>query len=441
MDNTGLTESVDLGARFDQLRDTLLTDQYSDRLEKPLEYWALPSDRRLPLALLDRTVGDLLSTSFKELSATPGIGEKKIQSLVKLLNRATQEGPPSASEADLDAAVGTANTSVTAQDPILPRFDPSIVSEALWAEWRQAVRIAGVGSEKLGNLAPSLQRLPTVIWHTPLSHYLDHTVAEIRRLKTHGEKRVRCVLEVFHSVYYKLKQAEARFGAPVVGEAAVQLLTADSVKQLRSWVAQKVASEQFPDAAEIQSCFVEPAMELIRVDCGDTVHRLVEERLGIGTTARSVRDQARTLGVTRARVYQLLDDCGKVMAVRWPMGGASLDRLVSHFGRFDAPEETLRSLFGLRELCFPTKESERLPAETVSSEIESAKSHSTSEQASSEQASSQPASTAFRIAPDTSRADLTSSVDGREPSRLRKVEDVSAGVSEKRSQVSDTELN
>jgi hypothetical protein len=26
------------------------------------------------------------------------------------------------------------------------------------------------------------------------------------------------------------------------------------------------------------------------------------------------------MGVTRARVYQLLDDCGKVMDVRWPEG-------------------------------------------------------------------------------------------------------------------------
>src|SRR4029079_13306754 len=87
-------EDYKIVSNFQALRKQLLEDKYSDRLEKPLAYWALPNDRRLPLAFLGRTIRDLLAPPFEELSATPGIGQKKISSLVKLLSRATKDHPP-----------------------------------------------------------------------------------------------------------------------------------------------------------------------------------------------------------------------------------------------------------------------------------------------------------------------------------------------------------
>ena len=80
---------------FEAVRKTLLSPNYTDRLEKPLAYWVLPNDRRLPLAFLPRPLQDLLETPFEDLSATPGVGQKKISSLVKLLHRATEEQTPS----------------------------------------------------------------------------------------------------------------------------------------------------------------------------------------------------------------------------------------------------------------------------------------------------------------------------------------------------------
>ncbi len=71
-------EELQVISRFESLRKILLSQQYADHLKKPLAYWALPADRRLPLALLGRTLEDLLQTPFSELSNTPGIGQKKI---------------------------------------------------------------------------------------------------------------------------------------------------------------------------------------------------------------------------------------------------------------------------------------------------------------------------------------------------------------------------
>ena len=80
---TTSVEELQTIGRFESLRRILVTDQYADHLDKPLAYWALPTDRRLPLAFLSRTLGELLSTPFAELSETPGIGQRPSSSSVR----------------------------------------------------------------------------------------------------------------------------------------------------------------------------------------------------------------------------------------------------------------------------------------------------------------------------------------------------------------------
>ena len=53
----------------------------------------------------------------------------------------------------------------------------------------------------MGRFAPTLRHMTRVIWNTPLGAYTHLSLAEIRAMKTHGEKRVRAILEVFHSVH------------------------------------------------------------------------------------------------------------------------------------------------------------------------------------------------------------------------------------------------
>ncbi len=344
MGRASFGEEFRLGSQFDEVRRTLLQEQYADRLEKPLGYWVLPSDRRLPLAFLDRKLGELLSTPFAELSATPGIGQKKIHSLVNLLYRATRDEPPY-------SHVGVARDNGAAENPApfdSRQFDPSVVSEALWSEWREAVRGCGIADEQLGRLAPSLQRLPTVIWQAPLGNYLDLTVGEIRSLRTHGEKRVRCVLEVFHSVYHVLQSLEPQ-------QDLRQALTSPRIRKVKQWIEGRLAVATLPSETEVRDEFVTPLLEQLEIDSGATVHRLAAERLGLNGTPRSVREQARQLGVTRARVYQLLDDCAKVINVRWPEGRAQLEQLMSHLAKADDDHAPLRLFFALRDLCFPVK--------------------------------------------------------------------------------------
>ena len=339
-------EDYKLRSGFEAARNTLLEERFADRLRKPLAYWALPNDRRLPLAFLGRTLAELLETPFEELCSTPGIGQKKIGTLVKLLHRAAQEESPS-------VPFGIQELSAEQlQSQTLPetngRFDPAIVSEALWAQYRETVRAHGLTAEKLGRLAPSLQSLPTVIWHTPLSSYLGHDLGEIRELKTHGEKRVRAVLEVFHEVHRALHHTAGSH------HLFVRLMP-KFVPPIEAWITETLAGSESPSPQDLRLSVALPLLNQIEIDAGATVHKLAAGRLGIEADPQSVRVQSRQMGVTRARVYQLLEDCSKIMDVRWPEGRYLFTELGERLQRDHSAAEVLSIFDNLRTLFFPLK--------------------------------------------------------------------------------------
>ena len=227
-------------------------------------------------------------------------------------------------------------------------FDPSIVSESLWTQWRDTVRQREVGHEKLGRLAPTLQALPTVIWHSPLQYYLDFSVSEIRQLKTHGEKRVRVVLEVFHVVHELLSNTSARSHLDV-------RLVPKFIPPIEDWISDVMQRTEGLPTGELQRELILPMLRQIEIDAGPTVHKLANSRLGIDGESQSVRAQSRRMGVTRARVYQLLDDCSKVMNVRWPEGEQRLIRLAQHLKEQQGNASDLETLDAASELLFPKK--------------------------------------------------------------------------------------
>jgi hypothetical protein len=341
-------EEHKLISSFEAVKKTLSNDEFADRLDKPLAYWALPNDRRLPLAFLGRSVGELLSTPFNELTATRGIGQKKISSLVKLLHRATNSDPPAVPYGIKELADEIENSNN--EDEVIPacKFDPAMVSEALWVQWCETARRFHLNKEKLGRLAPSLQHLPTVIWDTPLGEYMNRSLAEIRQLRTHGEKRVRVVLEVFHAVHELLGEAS--------DETHLSLtLVARFVPPVEAWL-QAIANRlDLPTREQVANELAIPLLRQIRIDSGNTVYQLARDRLGIGVEPKSVRQQSAELDVTRARIYQLLEDCGKVMEVRWPVGRSYMARAMEQVETNARNHEGAQLFRNTRQLFFPDR--------------------------------------------------------------------------------------
>lgn len=331
--------------RFDRLRSQLLQPKYADRLDKPLAYWALLSDRRLPQAFLGRSLRDLITTPFDDLLATAGVGQKKIALLAVLLARATQDAPPTVADELITSANG-AQRSDRGSDGDSAVFDPAGVSEVLWAKWCETVKLHDVGHEALGRLAPRLTILPTAVWHTQLNEYVDRTLSEIRNLKTHGEKRVHAVLEVFFTVH----EALSRRGMQKHFEFR---LVPKFVGPLEHWISQVLKRGKGPSIGEFRESFVEPLLLQLELDAGENIVELASSRLGVEGPPESVRKQSRRLGVTRARVYQLLEECANVVAVRWPEGEQQLVALQGRWRSVPTDDETLRLLDRTTDLFYP----------------------------------------------------------------------------------------
>jgi len=344
MAKTSSAAEVKLASHYETLRKTLQSEQYESRLNRPLAFWALPNDRRLPTALLGRTLRDLLNQPFPQLAATAGIGYKKLETLIKLLVRATKDDAPSVEVENLPGA----DEQLADGRGESGKFDPLRVSELVWLKWRETARRHAVGHEKLGRLTPSLQSLPSVVWNTPLSFYLDLTLEQIRELKTHGEKRVSVVLEVFHTLHEVFSHVDPK------GDLAIRLAPR-AIAAAEEWMAEARTKPTPPTREEVEKHLVEPIAQQLEIDAGETVSALTRGRLGIGISAESVRNQSRSLGVTRARVYQMLEECHNVMSIRWPDGRRQLDEFAQWLDTNYASAEAANLLASLRELLYPLK--------------------------------------------------------------------------------------
>ena len=304
-------EELHVISRFESLRKILLSEQYADHLKKPLAYWALPTDRRLPLALLGRSLEDLLGAPFSELTNTPGIGQKKICSFVKLLARAANTDPSDLPTDLVSSPVLESETADGEADD--DGFNSTAVSEVVWAQWRASVVKHGLGGERLGRFAPTLRNMTRVIWNAPLENYTNYSLSEIRSMKTHGEKRVRALLEVFHSVHV----LTANMGAQ---DHLVVRIVPKRIDHVEQWIGLALQTPGVPGKEDLFAHFVSPLLEQIRTDATQQIACLAENRLGITGPITSVRQAARAMGLTRARVYQLLNEINDIIAVRWPTG-------------------------------------------------------------------------------------------------------------------------
>lgn len=326
---TASLEQLQLISRFETFRRILVGEPYTRHLERPLAYWALPTDRRLPLAFLGRTLQDLLQTPYADLAATPGIGQKKLRSFIKLLGRVANTD-----EAELPsdpASLPDEGKRAVRQDSVGNGFDPAAVSELVWEQWRATVVQHGFGKDVLGRLAPSLKDVSRVIWNTPLEDYADKTLAEMRAMKTHGEKRVGAILEVFHGVHAVVAQMGTQ------DHLSVRIVPR-LVDAVETWVGRTLQRPGIPSDQEIFNCFVDPLLKQIRCDASRQIVHLAENRLGLLGPVTSVRQAARGLGLTRARIYQLLNEINDILAVRWPLGRHQVYEL---HDKFQAELETI----------------------------------------------------------------------------------------------------
>lgn len=312
-------DELQLAMRFDELRKQLADPRYEPLYGKNLAFWALPSDRRLPLALMNRTLKQIISSSFTELAGTPGIGRKKLQGLLMLLERAVNTDPNSV---PTQVAVSdlVAESMVDTEKEQQFRWDQ--VSELTWAEWRATVVRHRLQAIPLGRLAPSLKRITRVIWNAPLGEFVDMTINDLREKRSFGERRLAAVLEVFACIHEALKDVtpQSHLGME---------LAPRRILQMQQWILETWQNGKVPSEQEIRENFILRLLDQARVDAVEQTVDLVERRLGIKESPVSVRQLSRMFNLTRARIYQLFDELAEIMRIRWPLGRAFTQLLQS----------------------------------------------------------------------------------------------------------------
>jgi hypothetical protein len=360
--------------RFYRLCNLLLSPRYCDYLDKTLAFWILPTDRRLPLALLSRNLGDLLHTSYEDLAKTPGIGQKKMCSLIMLLARAVNAAPEESSSDSMRKPCtsefvekNSANARALHKKTSGNGFDASCVTELQWSQWRAMVIQHGLGGEVLGRYAASLQKVKKVIWNTPLSDFAACTLAELRSMKAYGEKRMQTILEVFHDLQSLLA------GLGTQPHLTVRIVS-PLIDQIEQWVGGILQTPGIPDENDILERFIRPLLRQIEIDALPQIVTLAENRLGIFGSPCSVRQAARTMGLTRARVYQLLNEINDIAVVRWPLGRHLVHEMRQKFERESAsmnPPPDLTRFHAAVELIFPgNRRGAEGPLEYVAVEFE-----------------------------------------------------------------------
>ena len=93
------------------------------------------------------------------------------------------------------------------------------------------------------------------------------------------------------------------------------------IDQVEQWIGRALQTPGVLDHGGTFEHVVSPMLEQVRTDATRQIASLAENRLGIsGTDHQRPARHSRAMGLTRARVYQLLNEINDIMAVRWPNG-------------------------------------------------------------------------------------------------------------------------
>lgn len=297
-------------------------------LNKPLSYWVRKEEGSLGQSLLSRSLDEIFRCSYEELYSIRGVGVKKVDKLLNLLKRLSQ---------DPNSHRATYQSKSTKDAQVL---QSAFISEHEWAGLREKISKSYMANEPLGRLSSGLKHVPTVIWNTPLKQYCHATMSEMRTQKTHGTKRIAAVVNAFRSASEILSNSTARAQHPP------RLPLFANIEQWYS----RTPAERRHELRELAAFLINPIMQQFTADLPDLTLQVVHERLGWETQARSVIQISKKHRLTRARVYQHLDIPVQVLKLRWPDGKDLWKKCLNELAKTGKPLENNETFIILKAI-------------------------------------------------------------------------------------------
>jgi hypothetical protein len=297
-------------------------------LNKPLSYWVRKEEASLGQSLLSRSLDEIFRCSYEELYSIRGVGVKKVDKLLSLLKRLSQD--PNSHRVTYQAK-STKETQL---------FQAAYISEHEWAGLREKISKSYMANEPLGRLASGLKYVPTVIWNTPLKQYCQSTMSEMRTQKTHGTKRIAAVVNAFRSASEILSNSQTRAQHPP------RLPLFANIEQ---WYSRSPV-ERRHELRELAAFLINPIMQQFQADLPELTLQVVHERLGWECQARSVIQISKKHRLTRARVYQHLDIPVQVLKLRWPDGKELWKKCITELTKLDKGIESHETFILLKAI-------------------------------------------------------------------------------------------
>lgn len=180
--------------RFKAASQLLETHKHDPMLDWPLRRWLQLDDRHLPAAWLDQTLRMMLQTPFAEIAEMRGIGEKKLEKLFAVIDRArnaigcdrgddffnvdeTRRGSAGEGSRFSSRAARDAHFLGAAQTPVWELNDRD------WDSIVQLVRHHYLEDFALGRFTSSLRELHRSLWEERLYTFTQRRFSELIRLR------------------------------------------------------------------------------------------------------------------------------------------------------------------------------------------------------------------------------------------------------------------
>ena len=284
-------------------------------LERRVSSWVLPTDRGLPQEYLSWPLSNVLASPYERLVRMPGIGVRRIQKLLDVLERSCGELPPAR------VPLRPAAVKRVAARPTIPPAEQRTAARALGyeitpAEWRdccELIRTRGLEKERLGRYAASLNELPVKLWTVSLGEYTALGLYEIHSRPNHGPIRLAGILAVYSRIAAMLRNRPADSPIP-------PLLSPPLLQKATRWAESISSDGTVPTVRSIRADFLDPLLRLIESDSDAVAATMTRRRLELDGPKETLDAIAVGAGLTRERVRQIVARSAYILQIRWPEG-------------------------------------------------------------------------------------------------------------------------
>ena len=228
-------------------------------------------------------------------------------------------------------------------DPTLNLEDDSLRIDE--AAIREGLKTVGLWFHPVGRGIPSMRECGWNIGSMSFDALFEkYSWAEIMGGK---RKRLGCVAQLFSRIP-QFVSISNDLGVAIEPVAAQILLAKSTIREILN-------SRRSPTQDELSRGVIAPLLEQVEVDCGPESSLVAKLRLGLGHRGRLFRDIASEMGISNARVGQLLKRAQGALLIRWREGEYLFDDLCELLQRGNSDFDSYRLCYRVFEVFYPDR--------------------------------------------------------------------------------------